>query len=341
MRAAHFFDGSAVRPGVLQVRDGRVILREGQAPHGAAVLDGVVTGLFTDHHVHLQLVDHHRLSRSRLGRVIDLGADPEWAREIAAQNSGEPGADDGETADLGPDGAVSAEFWPTVEYAGPFLTAPGGYPSDRAWAPAGAVREIPDPVHAAAVVDELAALGVSLIKVVAHSEAGPLLDDDAFRAVVRRAAAHRLPVVAHAEGQGQAQRALRLGVTRLAHAPFSERLSDAEVAAQAASASWISTLAIHDSAVRAIAVDNVRRFVAAGGEVLYGTDMGNGEMPVDLHAAEIDALRAAGIDGLDLLAALSPADPLAAGPLLLLPDGDPNRAHRLSPADIDADILEP
>lgn len=341
MRAVQFFDGSGVRPGVLQVRGGRVTLREGQAPRGTPVLDGMVTGLFTDHHVHLQLVDHRRLSGSRLGRVTDLGADPEWARDIAAQNSGEPGSDEGEPADLGPGGAVSPEFWPTIQYAGPFLTAPGGYPSDRAWAPAGAVREISDAAHAAAIVDELAALGVSLIKAVAHSEAGPTLDDDTFRAVVRRAAAHRLPVIAHAEGPGQAQRAVHLGASRLAHAAFSERLSDAEVAAQAASASWISTLTIHDSAARAIAVDNVRRFVAAGGEVLYGTDMGNGEIPVDLHAAEIDALRAAGIDGLDLLASLSPADPLAAGPLLLLPDGDPNRAHRLSPADIDADILEP
>ncbi|MFS2279812.1 hydrolase [Microbacterium sp. OR21] len=298
-----------MREGTLDVTGERVVLHAGAAPAGTRPLDGLVTGLFTDHHVHLQLVDHTLLAPSRLGRVIDLGADPDWVAEA-------PG--------------------PTVvEYAGPFLTAPGGYPSDRAWAPPGSVREIADAADAARTVDELAAAGVSLIKVVAHSDPGPVLGDDALRAVVHQAAVHRLPVVAHAEGAGQAQRAVRLGATRLAHAPFSERLSEAEIAAQAASASWISTLAIHDDDTLAVALDNARRFLAAGGELLYGTDMGNGATPVDLREAEIDALRAAGLDGVDLLAALSPADPLDAGPLLLLPDGDPNRARRLIAADID------
>ncbi|MGX1792734.1 hydrolase [Microbacterium sp. NPDC055312] len=331
MRAVTFFDGEAMREGTLEVRAATPDrlpswapdrlpfwapeLVEGPPLAGTPRIEGVITGLFTDHHVHLQLVDPSLLPASRLGRVVDLGADPEWIADVLRS--------------------------PVVEYAGPFLTAPGGYPSDRAWAPAGSVQEITDAEHAARTVDELAAAGVSLIKVVAHSDAGPVLDDDAFRAVVHQAAAHHLPVVAHAEGAGQAQRAVRLGATRLAHAPFSERLTDAEIAAQAASASWISTLAIHDGDTLALALDNVRRFIAGGGEVLYGTDMGNGDTPVDLREAEIDLLRAAGLDGLDLLASLSPADPLAGGPLLLLPDGDPNRARRLTPADIDTDITEP
>jgi hypothetical protein len=336
VRAVTFFDGEGMREGTLDVAGERVVLRTGAAPHGTPRLDGVVTGLFTDHHVHLQLVDHTLLAQSRLGRVVDLGADPVWVAEVSRHNSGDPEADDDETGVLGSESAASPELRrPVVEYAGPFLTAPGGYPSDRAWAPPGSVREIADAADAARTVDELAAAGVSRIKVVAHSDPGPVLGDDAFRAVVRQAAVHRLPVVTHAEGAGQAHRAVRLGATRLAHAPFSERLSDAEIAAQAASASWISTLAIHDDDTLAVALDNARRFLAAGGELLYGTDMGNGATPVDLRDAEIDALRAAGLDGVDLLAALSPADPLDAGSLLLLPDGDPIRARRLTAADID------
>jgi len=317
MRAVPFFDGDGWRDGTLDVVGAPPVLRAHVAPAGTPRLEGVITGLFTDHHVHLQLVDHTRLPASRLGRVVDLGANPDRVRAMSSQHG---------TA-------------PVIEYAGPFLTAPGGYPSDRAWAPAGSVREIQDAGHAARTIDELAAHGVSLIKIVAHSDAGPVLDDDSVCAVVRQAAAHRLPVVAHAEGAGQAQRVVRLGAARLAHAPFSERLSDAEIAAHAASASWISTLAIHDDDDLALAIDNVRRFIAAGGDVLYGTDMGNGPTPIDLHDAEIDALRAAGLDGLDLLASLSPADPLAGGPLLLLPDGDPIRARRLTTAD--TDITEP
>lgn len=346
MRTVTFFDGEGMREGTLDATGERVVLRAGAPPSGTPRLDGVVIGLFTDHHVHLQLVDHTLLVPSRLGRVVDLGADPVWVAEVSRHNSGDPEPDDDETDVLGSESAVSPELRrPVVEYAGPFLTAPGGYPSDRAWTPTGAVREIADAADAARTVDELAAAGVSLIKVVAHSDAGPVLDDDTFRAVVHQAAVHHLPVVAHAEGVGQAQRAVRLGATRLAHAPFSERLSDAEIARQAVSASWISTLAIHDGDALGLAIDNVRRFAAAGGEVLYGTDMGNGDTPVDLREAEIDALRAAGVDGIDLLACLSPADPLAGGPLLLLPDGDPARARRLRSADItahtDTDITEP
>ncbi|BDZ40502.1 hydrolase [Microbacterium suwonense] len=266
---------------------------------------GIVTGRFTDHHVHLQLVDHTLLSGSRLGRVVDLGGNPAVLRSLAG---------------------------PVVEYAGPFLTAPGGYPSDRAWAPEGSIREIPDAASAAAIVAEVAETGACCIKIVAHSEAGPVLDDESFGAVVAAASVHGLPVVAHAEGAGQAQRAARLGASRLAHAPFSERLSDDEIAEQAASVEWVSTLAIHDDAHRAIAIDNVRRFADAGGVVLYGTDMGNGRTPVDLNTAEIDALREAGVDGIRLLHALAPVG----APALFLPVGDPSLARPLTPADLEA-----
>lgn len=268
---------------------------------------GLVTGRFTDHHVHLQLIDHARLADSRVGRVIDLGGNPAVMQELAKDT--------------------------VIEYAGAFLTAPGGYPSDRAWAPEGSVREVSDAADAATAVDALAAAGASRIKVVANSDAGPVLGDDVFRAVVAAAASHALPVVAHAEGAGQAQRAARLGAHSLAHSPFSERLSDDEIAEQAASVQWISTLAIHDDVHHAIAIDNVRRFFEAGGTVRYGSDMGNGDTPVDLRTAEIEALREAGIDGIHLLHALAPMsdDPHP----LFLPAGDPTLARPLTPTDLE------
>lgn len=56
--------------------------------------------------------------------------------------------------------------------------------------------------------------------------------------------------------------------------------------------------------------------------------MGNGPTPVDLNTAELDALRAAGLTGTDLLRALAPQDPRDPASLLLLipghgPDADP------------------
>lgn len=320
MGAATFFDGEGWREGVVSVDDGgRMLLRHEPAPRGVPRLDGVIVGGFTDHHVHLQLVEHELLAESRLGRVVDLGGNPGVVASLA-------------------EGAR-----PTlIEYAGAFLTPRGGYPSDRDWAPVGSVREIENDAsstaRAAAAVAEMADAGASCVKVASNRSAGPVFDDIVFRAIVEAASARGLPVVAHAEGRGEAQRVARLGAATLAHAPFTERLADDEIAEQAASVSWISTLAIHGGADLHVVLDNLRRFRAAGGRVLYGTDMGNGPTPVDLSALEIAALRDAGLNGPALLRALAPGDPRdPASVLLLLPhrDTDPTRARRLTAADLE------
>lgn len=376
MHAATFFDGEGWRDGIVELRDGRMLLREESPARDLPRLDGVIVGGFTDHHVHLQLVDHALLPGSALGRVVDLGANPAVIATIAArafpaapihgdQNAPDlpggvknapesrvygafstPQSERGEVS-----GAFSTPHAVTVEFAGAFLTPVGGYPSDRDWAPAGSVREIADAAAAARAVAEMADAGASCIKVASNSAAGPVFTDDLFRAIVVAAAERGLPVVSHAEGAGEAQRTAGLGAAFLAHAPFTERLDDADIAAQAVSVSWISTLSVHDGDAQKTAVDNVRRFHAAGGTVLYGTDMGNGPTPVGVNTAELTALRAAGVTGTDLLRALAPQDPLdPASLLLLLPgtgtgtgapadtghDTDPSLARPLTSADLKA-----
>ncbi|SDL85859.1 hypothetical protein [Microbacterium azadirachtae] len=271
--------------------------------------EALYIGGFTDHHVHLQLVDTTHLEETRLGRGLDLGSDPVEIARIA--------------------GAVSARFGHdpggiSISYAGAFLTSPGGYPSDRAWAPRGSVREVATVADAAAAVAEMKAAGASVIKVASNSTAGPVFSDELLAGIVRAADELGLPVVAHAEGPGEAQRMPRLGVRALAHAPFTERLSDDEVARQAGRIAWISTLGIHDGDAREIAIDNVRRFHAHGGTVRYGTDMGNGDTPVDLNPLELDALREAGIRGAALIRALVPVA-ATTGRRFLMParDADP------------------
>jgi len=354
MRAATFFDGEGWRDGIIELVDGRMRLRDETPARDLPRLDGVIVGGFTDHHVHLQLVDHTLLHGSTLGRVVDLGANP---AAVAALSAALGGAEDpcanssgARNASADPCGVRNAsesafsrafstpheiatphriEHAVAVEFAGAFLTPVGGYPSDREWAPAGSFREITDATAARAAVAEMADAGASFIKVASNADAGPVFTDDLFRAIVDTASAHGLPVVAHAQGAGEAQRVARLGATHLAHAPFTERLDDTEVAVQAASVVWISTLSIHDGGTPderhtlATAVDNVRRFDAAGGTVLYGTDMGNGPTPVGLNPTELTALREAGITGTALLRALAPQDPRDLASLLLrLPDTD-------------------
>ncbi|MBO0980810.1 hydrolase [Microbacterium sp. SD291] len=328
MKAATFFDGEGWRDGILTADDdGRMLLSDDSPAVGLPRFDGVIIGGFTDHHVHLQLVDHALLAGSRLGRVVDLGANPAAIARLARHNSGETHRFSAATGDSGgfeggtPELRTPHEARATsIEFAGAFLTPPGGYPSERSWAPAGSFRQIASPADAAAAVAEMADAGASCIKVACNSDAGPVFGDDTILAMVDAASARGLPVVAHAQGPGEAQRAARLGVDTLAHAPFTERLTDDEIAAQAASVSWISTLAIHGDADRSVAIDNVRRFHAAGGTVHYGTDMGNGPTPVDVNPHEIAALRDAGVDDTALLRALAPADPLdPASVLLVLP----------------------
>ena len=255
-------------------------------------LPGVV-----DRHVHLGLVDRALLADGPVTEVHDLGWDP---RETVAW------------ADAPPSGV-------RVRYVGPFHTAPGGYPSGRSWAPDAAVRHVASPRAAAEAVADGAAGGGFAGQGALHAGMA-LLPDVGLRALVTEAHAAGLPVVVHAEGAGQAERAVAAGADTLVHVPWTERLSP-ELVARAARMTWISTLAIHDGPGRPIdldrAVDNARRFLAAGGTLVYGTDMGNGPTPVGVNEREIELLGEVGLTGEALLRAVlgSPDAPGLTAPL--------------------------
>ena len=288
---------------------------------GVRKLPGAVMPGIIDRHVHLGLVDAAALAATAVVEVHDLG----WVPRIARGWKIDP-----------PTGGV-------IKIAGPFLTAVGGYPADRVWAPAESVRELTGPADGVRAVEEGAAQGHDLIKVVLHS-GGPLLDDATLAAVVRVAHRHQLPVGVHAEGEGQARRAFDAGSDILVHAPWTESLADDLLRAMAGSMRWISTFAIHRDADRDRALDNGRRFVRFGGRLDYGTDMGNGPMLPGPRPEEIRALHEAGLVGDALLESLTrpPGDRLlvdaAVYAPLSLPDGAEDvaawmcQARRLAPA---------
>ncbi len=293
-KVADIWAGHAHGPSVLRIEDGVVsgIEPAGReaSPAEVTVMPGVI-----DRHVHLGLVDYGALADGTVVEAHDLG----WApREVIALRAGPPPG-------------------LTVRIAGPFHTAPGGYPSGRLWAPADAVRplfSVPDAQRA--VIDAVAA-GYDLVKVALHSQM-PMLDDKVLHSFVTAAHAAALPVCVHTEGAGQAARAIDAGADFLAHAPWTERVPD-DVLVRGSEMTWCSTLAIHGPEARATAVDNIRRFRALGGHIAYGTDMGNGPMPVGVNADEILALGTAGLTGDDLLAALTgpPTEPMPIARLLV------------------------
>lgn len=259
-----------------------------------------------DRHVHLGLVDHGPLAGGALVEVHDLGWSPAQAAAWRAT----------------PPGDV------VVRAAGPFHTAPGGYPTGRSWAPTDAVRPVVDGADARAAVAELARQGFDALKVTLHT-AMPLLSDDVLRALVDAGHEAGLPVLVHAEGPGQAARAIEAGADVLVHAPWTETLPD-EVLSRATTTTWISTLAIHDEAGRAVAIDNVRRFRAHGGTVVYGTDLGNGPAAAGPNPTEIRLLERAGLTGDELLeAVLGPLDAITPERTLVSPLPVPRTAEEL------------
>lgn len=249
---------------------------------------------FTDHHVHAHLVEIDSLPVRGIAGVVDLGGNP---AVLARRGAG----------------------LLRVFFAGAFLTAPGGYPSGRSWAPDAIVHAVSDPsLHpgvpggARTAVDAQADAGASVIKVALNAEAGPVMPDAVLDAVLDAAADRGLPVVAHAQGAGQVERAIDRGVAALAHTPFDATLSRHSLTrATEGGQIWISTLDIHRGEARARAIAHLGAFAARGGRVLYGTDLGNGPLPLGVNRRELLALQEAGIRGDALVASLT--DPWPAG----------------------------
>ncbi len=280
-------------------------------------MGGVRHPVFADHHVHLGLVDASRLADSGIGRVVDLG----WNDDVVALA-----------------GRTPVE----VTYAGRFVAAPGGYPSSSRWAPPRCTTEVAEPRDAAAAVAHQAALGASVVKTTLNRDAGSVPDVATLQAVVESAAQAGLPVVAHCQGPGMVELALAGGVQALAHTPWTHRL-DEEVVEEAVDAgqAWISTLDIHGygSATpdQQRAVDNLARFAAAGGRVLYGTDLGNGPLPEQLNLREVSLLVEAGLSDEGIVAALTDPWPLAdhaPGLATEVPDGPGPLVERLARAHV-------
>jgi imidazolonepropionase-like amidohydrolase len=277
-------------------------------------IDGFVMPAFADRHVHIGLADAATVLRRGVTAVRDLGWPPERIFPLADLADG-PSFDG-----------------PLIRAAGPILTAPGGYPSRAPWAPEGTALEVAGPGDAAAAVSTLAARGAAAVKVALHADAGPTPTDADLAAICDAARSHGLPVTVHAQGVGQIERALGAGVQELAHTPWVP-LSDRLVALCAQQVRIVSTLDIHGFGTRTpaleAALDNLRRFHRAGGEVAYGTDLGNGAIPPGIHTRELALLREAGLDADDVLQAATRAPLEAGAPADLIGlDSDPREDFR-------------
>lgn len=251
-----------------------------------------------DRHVHIGLSDPGAVLLGGVTAVRDLAWPPEEIFPLADASEG------------------PSFNGPLIRAAGPMLTAPGGYPTRSRWAPPGTGLEIRGPEEAARAVRGLADRGAALIKVSLNAEAGPTPSDEEVVAIREAARDRGLPVVAHVQGKGQAERAVGAGLDEIAHCPWTERPSDRTVEAMARALAVVSTLDIHCYGHRTpeleVALGNLARFLRAGGRVLYGTDLGNGPIPPGIDVREVLLLAEAGLDPEGLLRAMTRA-PLEPG----------------------------
>lgn len=292
--ADDYWDDGWRGPSVIRLRDGRVASHSPAiaAAHQTADIElrmsgAVFPGIY-DRHVHLGLIEPETLFANGVSRVRDLGWDPQVAAGWL-NGSGCPKEAESTAVPL-----------PDTEIVGAFLTCTGGYPSDRSWAARTSVCTVDNAERAAQGVAAQLAVGATAIKVTLNADAGPVPDAETVLAIVRAAHAAGVVVVAHVQGAGQVEKALSAGVDELAHVPWTERVPEDLIDAMAEGMSWISTLDIHGWGDYGldfeIAASNARRFVARGGRLRYGTDLGNGPLPVGVNERELQALAAIGLN---------------------------------------------
>ena len=262
---------------------------EVEVPDSARVIDAtgltVVPG-FIDAHVHIGLADPHEVAAGGVTTVRDLAWPPEEIFPLARASLA-PGFDG-----------------PRILAAGPMITTPGGYPLEAAWAPAGTGVAVSSPDEAASVVTEVADAGAAVVKIALNPPVGPTLEPDVLRAVVSEAHRRDLTVTGHIHGLTELDKALAAGVDELAHMLMSpEEIPTETIASMVDSDVMIvPTLSIREGDDRRVAVGNLRRFVEAGGRVVYGTDLGNEGPRPGIDPTEVAAMAEAGMSALDIIA---------------------------------------
>lgn len=254
------------------VQGRRILSVTEDAPDGVPHLDmdgGYVIPGFIDSHVHMQFSTPEEVLAGGVTAVRDLGGPPTAAQSLV--------------------GATPLK----VVIAGRILTPIGGYPS-QSWGDDGTAREVSDDTDAVLAVEEQAAAGATIIKVALEDSGGrPLFDPTTLDVIVARARELGMRTTAHCGSAAALERAIGAGVRELCHLPLHD-VAPAEMRAAAEAAMvLVPTLEIRGD--DAAALDALAAFREAGGEVLYGSDLGNGGTAPGIEVTEVRAMLAAGM----------------------------------------------
>jgi len=243
-------------------------------PPGAAILPGLI-----DAHVHnaYEPANLRAWLQEGVTTVRDLGA-PLGSRYFAMRDElrMNPG-------------------YTRVVAAGPIVTVPGGYPTSRI-----ACLTIDSPDDARRQVSQLIEAGADLIKIALESDAGPALSDAQIAAIAETAHESNIPVTAHVTKLRDLELVLSAGVDDVAHLVTDRAPRHAIQQMVDSGTYWVPTLEALDGE----GAGNLRRFVAAGGNVALGTDAGYlPGLRIGLPMDEIRAMQEAGMAPMQIIVA--------------------------------------
>ncbi len=255
---------------------------------GAEVVDA--TGLtlipgFIDAHVHIASADPQTVVANGVTTARDLAWTPDQIWGLVRRSQAD---------------RFNA---PRLLAAGQMLTVEGGYPTHSRWAPPGVARIVGRDGAKDAVAEQVES-GATVIKVALNAEAGPTLSERVLREIVAEAHTHGRRVSAHVTGLHELRKALDSGVDELAHMLMSEEHLPPQMIDEMVEAKMtvVPTLSVRFGSDQKIAIDNVRRWLHAGGRVIYGTDLGNTGPEPGIDKREIDAMVRCGMDGRSIIA---------------------------------------
>lgn len=238
---------------------------------------------FIDAHVHLEFYDPKRVLKGGITTARDTGWPAVKIFPLVERLASDPGAG------------------PFLLASGPMITARNGYPTSAGWAPAGTALQISNAEEGRQAVKRLKTQGATVIKVAQDSRQGPVLSTTVLGEVVQQAHELGLKVTSHLGTLDELEVALEAGVDELAHGLWSDEvIPDAMIRRMVdAGMTVVPTLHIDPSPQR---IDNLRRFLSAGGKVIYGTDMGNSGPPPGIDVVELQLMIEAGMSPLEALA---------------------------------------
>lgn len=183
--------------------------------------------------------------------------------------------------------------------SGPILTVPEGFPPGTIGLRIASVQD------AQRKTESLIDKGADVIKVALESRAGPILSAEELSAIVWTAHQRNKPVSAHVTTLQDMCLALESGIDDMAHTVGLDPVPDEIIQRIVDSGvSWVTTLAATGNKIRPGCIENLNRFVKAGGRAVYGTDAGYISYPeIGMSIQELEFMKEAGMAPLQVIRA--------------------------------------